>query len=134
MKILLVDDSSDSRMLIEAHLAKTPHQIDTAGGGEEAVETFKARGGFDLVFMDVRMPDMDGYAATRAIRGWEEEEGRPPARILALSAHAMEEEIERSLEAGCDAHLTKPVEKERLLDAVREAEETMPEEVADGRE
>jgi DNA-binding response OmpR family regulator len=65
------------------------------------------------------MPVMDGYAATRAMRAWERERSAAPTPILALTAHAMKQEMQKSLDAGCDAHLTKPIAKATLLDAIR---------------
>jgi len=63
---------------------------------------------------------VDGYAATRAIKQWEKETGRPPTPIIALSAFALREEIQKSLDAGCTAHLTKPIKKATLLNAIQE--------------
>jgi HPt (histidine-containing phosphotransfer) domain-containing protein len=70
--------------------------------------------------MDMQMPVMDGYTATRTIREWEALQGAHRTPILALSAHAMEEAFEKSREAGCDAHLTKPITKPALLRAIAE--------------
>ena len=70
LRILLVEDSEDNRLLILSYLKKTPYQIDIAENGEIAVEKFKS-GEYDLVLMDIQMPVMDGYAATKAIRKWE---------------------------------------------------------------
>jgi CheY-like chemotaxis protein len=76
----------------------------------------KARGGdYDLVLMDIQMPKLDGIQATKQLRGLGFE--RP---ILALTAHAMTEEVERSIEAGCNAHLTKPITKFDLISVVRQ--------------
>jgi hypothetical protein len=66
------------------------------------------------------MPVMDGYAATRRIRQWEGEHGATPVPILALTAHALPEEVRKSLDAGCTAHLTKPIRKTTLLRAIEE--------------
>ncbi|MBF0420993.1 MAG: response regulator [Magnetococcales bacterium] len=74
---------------------------------------------YDLVLMDVEMPVMDGYATTRAIRDWENEHIRSRTSVLALTAHAMREHRERSLEAGCDGHLIKPITKERLIQSIQ---------------
>jgi signal transduction histidine kinase/CheY-like chemotaxis protein len=115
--ILLVEDNPDNRLLIEAYLKREPYSIDTAENGAMAVERFKA-GVYDVVLMDVQMPVMDGHDATRAIRAWEREQNRKPARIIALTAHAMREEIDKSIAAGCDAHLTKPIKKQALLIAL----------------
>jgi len=117
LRILLVDDSEDNRALVSAYLRHTPHTVALAEDGAAAVERFQ-EGGFDLVLMDMQMPVMDGCRATRAIRAWEASSGRPRTPILALSAYAFSEEKERSLDAGCDAHLTKPIRKQALLEAI----------------
>ena len=116
-RVLLVEDNPDNRMLIRAYLKKTPYVITEAENGQEAVEAVK-QARFDLVLMDVQMPVMDGYAATRAIRDWERAQGRAPMTVLALTANAVKEDVERSLAAGCDAHLTKPIKKRVLLEAL----------------
>ena len=123
LKVLVVDDSQDNRTLIRAYLKKAIHETEYAEHGEEAVERVTSAGDFDLVLMDMQMPIMDGYDATRAIRSWEVEMERPPVRILALSAYAMDEEIEKSLAAGCDGHLTKPIKKAAFLDSLRRVAE-----------
>jgi two-component system sensor histidine kinase/response regulator len=125
LKILLVDDSEDNRFLVLALFRESPHLFQPAENGKEALDYFqKAAAGpqdalatrrFDIVLMDVQMPIMDGYAATRAIRAWETEKGLPRTPIYALSANALKEDEARSLEAGCDGHLTKPVRKATLL-------------------
>lgn len=118
MRILLAEDSADNRMLVLSYLKKTPYQIEIAQNGLEAVEQFK-KSTFDLVLMDVRMPEMDGHASTRAIREWEKAQGRTRTPIIALTAHAFAEDIKRSLEAGCDSHLAKPIFKNTLLQAIQ---------------
>jgi CheY-like chemotaxis protein len=75
---------------------------------------------YDLVLMDIQMPVVDGYKATRAIRQWEREQRLVPASIIALTASALGDAARRSLEAGCDAHLTKPVKKASLIETIRE--------------
>jgi signal transduction histidine kinase/DNA-binding response OmpR family regulator len=119
LSILLVEDVEDNRLLMEAYLKKTPYRLDVAENGEVACGKFKA-GSYDLVLMDMQMPVMDGYAATREIRGWERANHRPPTPILALTAHALQDDAEKSLEAGCTAHLTKPIQKAILLAAILE--------------
>ncbi|MBF0186550.1 MAG: ABC transporter substrate-binding protein [Magnetococcales bacterium] len=117
LRILLVEDSEDNRALIQAYLSGTPHALSIATNGEEAVTLVKQET-FDLVLMDVQMPVMDGHAATRAIRHWERQQGRAPLTIIALTAFALEGDRERSLRAGCNEHLTKPIRKERLLNTI----------------
>ncbi len=118
-RILLVEDTPDNRLLIRAYLKRTPHQLDEAENGEIAVQKFRENR-YDLVLMDVQMPVMDGYAATRAIREWEKAQGLEPTPVVALTAHAIKEDSDRSLEAGCTAHLTKPIKKATLLAAIEQ--------------
>lgn len=118
-RLLLVEDSADNRVLIESFLRKGPWRIEVAENGAVAVEKFQ-RGRYDLVLMDMQMPVMDGYTATRAIRSWEREQGRRATPIIALTANALREEVEKSLNAGCDAHLPKPIRKATLLAAITE--------------
>ncbi|OSM00147.1 ATP-binding protein [Magnetofaba australis] len=117
-RILLADDSADNRLLIQAFLRNTACEISEARNGEEAVELFQ-RERFDLVLMDIQMPQMDGLEATRRIRVWEAEQQRPPTPVLALSAHALTDQRMSSLEAGCQEHLIKPIRKATLLEALR---------------
>ncbi len=119
LSILLAEDAEDNRLLIQAYLKQTPHRLDIAENGEVACGKFKV-GRYDLVLMDVQMPIMDGYTATREIREWEQENHRPPTPILALTAHALKGDEDKSLEAGCTAHLTKPIKKATLLAALLE--------------
>ncbi len=119
LRILLTEDSEDNRMLVLSYLKKTPHQVEVAENGEIAVQRFKA-GGYDLVLMDMQMPVMDGYTATRTIRQWEQEQGLSTTPIIALTAYALREEIQKSLDAGCTTHLTKPIRKAVLLEALSE--------------
>ena len=83
-----------------------------------AVEKFNA-GTYDLVLMDMQMPVMDGYMATRKIRELEKEKGVSNTPIIALTAYATKEETQKSLDAGCDLHLTKPIKKATLLETLR---------------
>ncbi|GAB6042485.1 hybrid sensor histidine kinase/response regulator [Endothiovibrio diazotrophicus] len=115
--ILLAEDADDNVTLIRAYLKGTPHTLTLAGDGAEAVERFR-EGRFDLVLMDIQMPVMDGYQATREIRRWEGERQRERVPILALTAYALEGDDEKSRAAGCDSHLTKPIKKATLLEAI----------------
>ncbi|HYB89620.1 MAG TPA: response regulator [Candidatus Binataceae bacterium] len=117
LKILLADDSDDNRNLVAAFLKNTSYQIDPVVDGAQAVERFTS-GVYDLVLMDVQMPVMDGHTATRQIRAWERERGRAPTPIVALTAAALPESVAKSIEAGCNEHVTKPVKKATLLSVI----------------
>jgi PAS domain S-box-containing protein len=120
LKILLVEDNPDNRLLIQSYLKKLAHGLDTAVNGQEALDRVRGGAGYDVILMDVQMPVMDGYTATRLIREWERGEGLRPAVIVALTAHAMQEDRQKSLDAGCDDHLTKPIKKQEMLSALQE--------------
>ena len=118
LHILLVEDSADNRLLVNSYLKHTQYQIDVAENGEIAVAKFKSHE-YDLVLMDIQMPVMDGYTATKNIRQWEMEQSVGPTPIIALTAHAIEEDAQRTLDAGCTAHVTKPIRKQVLIRAIQ---------------
>jgi CheY-like chemotaxis protein len=113
-RILLVDDSRENRVLMRLLLARQPLSFDEANNGREALELFE-QNEYALVLMDIQMPVIDGYTATRMMRGIEERSGRIRTAIVALTAHAYEEDIRRCKEAGCDDHIAKPFKKKELL-------------------
>jgi len=117
LSILLAEDSDFNTFVIKAYLKNTSCRLDFARTGKEAVEKFK-QNQYDLVLMDIQMPVMDGYEATAAIRSFESTTGRRAAPILALTANALAEDERKSLDAGCNAHLAKPVNKEDLFAAL----------------
>ena len=119
LRILLAEDSQDNVLLIQSYLKAGGYAADVACNGQVALEKFIA-GKYDVVLMDVQMPIMDGYSAARRIRQWEAENHAAPVPILALTAHALPEEVRKSLDAGCTAHLTKPIRKATLLGAIEE--------------
>jgi PAS domain S-box-containing protein len=116
-RILLVEDLEDNRDVVSLFLKETPYQLDVAENGAVALQRFYT-GTYNLVFMDIQMPVMDGLQATAAIRRWEREQQRTPTPIVALTANAFKEEIDKSLAAGCTAHITKPIKKKTLLTAI----------------
>ncbi|MBF0498445.1 MAG: PAS domain S-box protein, partial [Deltaproteobacteria bacterium] len=116
-RILLVDDSVHNQFLMQAFLKKLPCRVDVAQDGKMAVEMV-AGNQYDLVLLDVQMPIMDGYTATRTIRAWEQETGRDALPIIALTAHAFAEDVKKSLEAGYSDHLSKPIRKDKLIEVV----------------
>ena len=117
LRILIAEDSDDNRLLMEFYLKETPHRIVLAGDGQEAVELFQKEE-FDLVLMDLQMPVMDGLTATRCIRDLESNRRLQRTPILAFTANAHGPDLHRSLVAGCNAHITKPISKPALLAAV----------------
>lgn len=118
LRILLVDDNDENRLVINAFLRPYKWEIHPAKNGIEAVEAFK-QNKYDLVFMDMQMPVMDGYTATREIRKHEALTGQGATPVIALTAYALKEEIEKSLEAGCIDHVSKPVSKKDLLQTIQ---------------
>jgi len=125
LRILLADDSEDNRFLVRGYLRDTGCLIDEVTNGVDVVEKFKD-GAYDIVLMDAEMPVMDGYSATRAMRIFEKERAGPPTPILALTAHALKEARDRSIEAGCTDHLTKPITKTALLEAIHRYAPELP--------
>jgi len=117
LRILFADDSSDNRALIKAYMKNTPHLVEFAENGKEAISKFVA-GRYDLVFMDIQMPIVDGYAAVAEIRRWENYMRHRPTPIVALTASADTEAIRRTKEAGCDLHVSKPLKKSILLETI----------------
>ena len=116
--ILLADDSEDNRFLIAEYLKRSSCILDIAENGEIALSMMKSRH-YDLVLMDAHMPVMDGLDATRAMRDWERVQNAAPLPILALTADAFKESAGQSAAAGFTAHLTKPIAKATLMDAIR---------------
>ncbi|MCX5724283.1 MAG: PAS domain S-box protein [Nitrospirae bacterium] len=118
LRVLTADDNADNQFLIQSYLSDMVRTLDLANDGQQAVDRFKA-GTYDIVLMDMQMPVMDGYTATQTIRAWEQTLGRMPTPILALTAHALQGDAQRTLDAGCTAHLAKPVLREDLLAALQ---------------
>ena len=124
LKILLADDFVESQDIMRLYLRDTPHQLDCAANGLEVFTSFKKKQ-YDLVFMDLHMPDMDGYTATCLIRNWEQEQGRRPTPIIALTANGLTEARIESQAAGCNEFLTKPISMDAVLRVIhRYAAET----------
>jgi PAS domain S-box-containing protein len=122
VRVLLAEDGYDNRELIENILRKAGAEVVSVENGRLAVEEAEA-GGFDVILMDMNMPELDGYAATRMLR---DRGYRQP--ILALTANAMSDDDARCLDAGCDEHLPKPINRRQLLRTIAEyANKTLPE-------
>ena len=116
-RILLAEDNPENVILLRAYLDNRSLSLHFASNGAEALRKRKATN-YNLVLMDVQMPVMDGYTATREIRAWEQAHGCKRVPIVALTAHALNGASAESLKAGCDGHLTKPVERSELVAAI----------------
>lgn len=125
LRILLAEDSPDGRTLVQAFLSDTRHHLDMVPDGRQAVER-ATQGHYDVILMDLQMPVLDGLSAIREIRRHEHEHALLPTPILALTAHAMPEHVQRSIDAGATAHVNKPLRKEQLLGAIEAAVEAPP--------
>lgn len=117
LNVLLVEDSEFNRTVVSSFLEHVPMKLHVARNGREAINLFRQKE-FDLIIMDMLMPIMDGYQATREIRSIEELRGSSPVPILALTANAFKEDRDRCMKAGCTDYLSKPVRKGELVDAV----------------
>ena len=111
-RILLVEDNEMNRDMLSRRLARKGYEVALAVDGRQGVEMARTLD-YDLVLMDMSLPEVDGWDATRQLKSDPATEGLP---IIALTAHAMSGDREKALEAGCDDYDTKPIEMERLLD------------------
>lgn len=118
LSILIAEDTEDNRVLLRHFLREQPVVLDFAQNGHEAVEAVRTKGDYDLILMDIDMPELDGCAATRQIVEWEASAGLPPTPIVALSAHAIHEQVRTCLEAGCIAHVAKPIDQATLIESI----------------
>jgi CheY-like chemotaxis protein len=110
-KILLVEDNEMNRDMLSRRLQRKGYEVAMAVDGRQGVEMARA-GGYDLILMDMSLPEIDGWEATRQLRAVPETKTVP---IIGLTAHAMAGDREKALEAGCNDYDTKPVELPRLL-------------------
>jgi signal transduction histidine kinase len=117
LRVLVADDHPTNRQLISLILASLQARIVTAENGQEALQAWQAEP-FDLVIMDLEMPVLDGLSAIRRLRSEEAKRQRGRTRVIALSGHAGAEHLGRSLAAGADRHVTKPLRPEVLLEAM----------------
>jgi CheY-like chemotaxis protein len=123
LSVLLAEDDRVSQRLITRILEKQGHEVDIVDNGEKAVAACE-REDFDLVLMDVQMPEMNGFEATRQIRA-RETEAEAHVTIVALTARATEEDRRDCLRAGMDAYVAKPVDADTLRDVVADVAEAV---------
>ena len=117
----MVDDIEPNRLVLVKILSSLGAVCETACNGQEALELFtgSAPGAIDLILMDVQMPVLDGYAATKAIRS----SGHPSAKtlpIIAMTANAFVDDIREAIESGMDAHIAKPIQLDKLKDTIEQ--------------
>jgi CheY-like chemotaxis protein len=113
-KILLVEDNEMNRDMLSRRLQRKGYEVAMAVDGRQGVEMAR-QGGYDLILMDMSLPEIDGWEATRQLRAAPETVAVP---IIGLTAHAMAGDREKALEAGCNDYDTKPVELPRLLSKI----------------
>ncbi len=118
-KILLVEDNTDNQNLAMRILTKAGFVSDIAENGQKAVNAVKENH-YDLILMDIQMPVMDGFQATKHIREWEKESGKKRTPIIALTAHAIKGYHKKCLENDMDDYLTKPIKRKLLLSTIVE--------------
>jgi len=119
IRILAADDAEDNRVLLTHYFRGEPVEIRFAVNGQEAVDIIHRGHEFDLILMDIDMPVLNGYEATKRICEWQTARGETRTPIVGLSAHAMQEAVRECLDAGCVAHLAKPIDQATLLSAVQ---------------
>lgn len=112
MTILIIDDVEDNRLLIQRLLSRRGAQVELAASGQDGIQMAQAKH-YDIILMDIQMPMMDGYTATRTLR--ESGYSKP---IIALTAHAMKEDRDRCLQAGCNDYLTKPIQVDTIVNTL----------------
>jgi CheY-like chemotaxis protein len=120
LRILLADDSADNRLLIRAYMRKTPYSLDEVEDGQQALDLI-FHSHYDVILMDIQMPVMDGYTAVQKIREREARTNRARIPVVALTASAVDEAVRHTHEVGFDMHVSKPVKRATLLDAIARA-------------
>ncbi|GBF57379.1 sensory/regulatory protein RpfC [Candidatus Phycosocius bacilliformis] len=120
LKVLVAEDNPINQKVISFMLEPMGMTPVIAANGQLALDMFKLER-FDIILMDMMMPEMDGLTATQAIRAWEREHGLPRTPIAMLSANAMNEHVKAALSAGCDVHIAKPVTPAALVTGMTEA-------------
>jgi len=113
-----VDDSEDNRRLVQSYLMDAPYELEAVKDGESAIQQFILKR-WDMVLMDMQMPEMDGYTAIGEIRKWEAENHVELTPIIIMVDREVEEDIKKGAEAGCSGHLSRPIRKAKLLETIK---------------
>jgi len=121
LKILIVEDDQTSEIIISRAVRSICKEILNARNGQDAVETCRNTSDIDLVLMDIQLPFMDGYEATRQIRQFNKS-----VIIIAQTAYALTGDKEKSIEAGCNDYISKPINKDLLLMLIKKQFEIQP--------
>ncbi len=114
LKILIVEDDKYSYLLLQNYLRVYQAEIFWAKTGNEAVKIFKTNANWDLIFMDIALPDINGYVVTKKIR-----KINPNVKIIAETANALYDDRNKSLQAGCDDYLSKPIQKQQFYSTLK---------------
>ena len=112
-RILIAEDVESNFLYLNAVLTRMHAKIFWAKNGREAIDIFNQEKKIDLILMDLQMPEMNGYEATRIIKNED-----PSIPVIAQTAYAMSDDREKALEAGCDDYLAKPIKSKDLVDIV----------------
>jgi len=125
LRLLLAEDVANNRKIFKLYLKNHPVSLDFAENGKIAVKKY-SENRYDMVLMDVEMPEMDGYTATRSIRAFEKDNKLDETPVVALTAHAFQEYKQKCLDAGCNGYLTKPIKKNVLIEKIIEFTSSEP--------
>jgi signal transduction histidine kinase/FixJ family two-component response regulator len=117
LRILAAEDNATNQLVLKTVVSTFGLEVDIVPDGQKAIEAW-AKGGYDLILMDIQMPVMDGITATREIRAMEARTGRKRTPIIALSANAMVHQVKEYLNAGMDMHVAKPIQLTKLHNAL----------------
>ncbi|OEH85397.1 hypothetical protein BHU72_04725 [Desulfuribacillus stibiiarsenatis] len=118
LKILIAEDSIDNQLLMKAYLKNQNIKVEFVDNGRLAVESYQ-NNEYDLVIMDIQMPEMDGYTATSEIRKWEQVNQRNATPVIALTAFALQGDRELAMQAGCTEYMTKPIKKQKIVELLK---------------
>jgi PAS domain S-box-containing protein len=118
LRILIAEDTDDNRVLLDHYLRDQPVTLRFAEDGQQALDAISRGEEFDLILMDIDMPGLDGCTATKRILEYQTNSGQPAIPIVALSAHTIQESVRACLDAGCVAHVSKPVDRVTLIETI----------------